>query len=148
MFLFGGNNYQKTITVMDPTNIDEEKIYNPLYSLNLRNWTWQVQKTRGAIITPRDEHTAVVDEDQNLMIIFGGFKDGERCNDIAVYDMKQNKWSLIELNDNDRKPCERSGHSAVYYQSQKRMYIFGGKDINSEKLNDLWYFDFQTNSWS
>jgi hypothetical protein len=42
MFLFGGNNYAKTITVTDPNNLEEEKIYNPLYSLNLRTWTWSV----------------------------------------------------------------------------------------------------------
>jgi len=91
MFLFGGNNYNKTITVTDATNLDEEKQYNPLFSLNLRTWTWSAQKTRsapGVIIKPRDEHTAVVDEDLNLMIIFGGFIEGERTDEIATYDMK------------------------------------------------------------
>ena len=46
------------------------------------------------------------------------------------------------------KPCARSGHSAVFYQPKKQMYIFGGKDSSSQKLNDLWVFDFTTSSWT
>jgi hypothetical protein len=30
----------------------------------------------------------VVDEESSLMIIFGGFIEGERTNEIAIYDMK------------------------------------------------------------
>ena len=151
MFLFGGNNYVKTITVTDPTNLEEEKIYNPLFSLNLRTWTWSVQKTRsapGVVIKPRDEHTAVVDEELSLMIIFGGFIEGERTNEIAIYDMKQNKWSVVEQNGHETRPCPRSGHSAVFYQTKRQMYIFGGKDSDSLKLNDLWVFDFQSSTWT
>ena len=28
------------------------------------------------------------------------------------------------------------------------MYVFGGKDDDNLKLNDLWQFDFQTKSWT
>jgi len=28
------------------------------------------------------------------------------------------------------------------------MYIFGGKDSSSVKLNDLWMFDFTTQTWT
>lgn len=38
VFLFGGNNYSKTIQVQDPTNLEEEKTYTPLYNLNLRTF--------------------------------------------------------------------------------------------------------------
>jgi hypothetical protein len=29
-------------------------------------------------VKPRDEHSACVDEENNLMIVFGGFCEGER----------------------------------------------------------------------
>jgi hypothetical protein len=82
------------------------------------------------------------------MIIFGGFIEGERTNEIAIYDMKQNKWTVVEQNGHENMPCPRSGHSAVFYQAKRQMYIFGGKDSDSIKLNDLWVFDFQTSSWA
>jgi N-acetylneuraminic acid mutarotase len=28
------------------------------------------------------------------------------------------------------------------------MYIFGGKDSNSQKLNDLWAFDLESSTWT
>ena len=28
------------------------------------------------------------------------------------------------------------------------MYVFGGKDEDNEKLNDLWCFEFQTRMWT
>jgi hypothetical protein len=58
----------------------------------MRTFAWSVQKTRGDIVKPRDEHTAVVDEENSLMIIFGGFEDGERVNSTVIYNMKTNVW--------------------------------------------------------
>ena len=43
-------------------------------------------------------------------------------------------------------PPSRAGHSAVLYQD--RMIVFGGKDEDNNKLNDIWAFDFPTNKWS
>ena len=40
------------------------------------------------------------------------------------------------------KPVGRSGHSAVLYENG--MYIFGGKDDDNNKLNDLWRFDLSS----
>lgn len=62
MFLFGGNNYSKTVSVTDPHSESAEKIYSPLYTLNLKTFTWNALKTRGDIVKSRDEHTAVIDE--------------------------------------------------------------------------------------
>ena len=38
------------------------------------------------------------------------------------------------------KPCQRSGHSASLYKDG--MYIFGGKNDENNKLDDLWEFNF------
>jgi hypothetical protein len=58
MFLFGGNNYQNTIL-----SSGEDPIYQPMYSLNLKTFAWTPQKTRGEVVKPRDEHSAVIDEE-------------------------------------------------------------------------------------
>ena len=61
-------------------NNGNEKNYSSLYSLNLRTFTWSIQKARGEAVKPRDEPTACVKEENSLMIIFGGFCAGERTN--------------------------------------------------------------------
>ena len=33
-------------------------------------------------------------------------------------------------------PCPRAGHSSVLYRDN--LYVFGGKDNDNSKLNDLW----------
>ena len=43
-------------------------------------------------------------------------------------------------------PPPRAGHSAILYHDQ--MIVFGGKDEDNNKLNDIWAFDFPTSKWS
>ena len=45
------------------------------------------------------------------------------------------------------KPQQRSGHTAVLYLSSQ-MIIFGGKDDDNNKLDDIWEFDFETRRWT
>ena len=44
-------------------------------------------------------------------------------------------------------PCPRSGHSAVLYGTSQ-MVVFGGKDDENNKLDDIWEFDFDTFRWT
>jgi len=91
MFLFGGNNYKKTVLRTDPYDARTES-YAPLFALNLKTFAWQNVRTRGDAVKPRDEHTAVIDEANGTMIVFGGFEDGERTNETILYNMKNNMW--------------------------------------------------------
>jgi N-acetylneuraminic acid mutarotase len=143
MFLFGGNNYNKTVV---DYSVNNEVGYLPLYSLNMKTFSWNQVKTRGDIVKPRDEHTAVLDEANSSMVIFGGFEEGERTNDTIVYNLKTNIWSKIKLAENGKIPCARSGHSACI--EGNLMYVFGGKTDNSVKLNDLWSFNLQSHLWN
>ena len=47
---------------------------------------------------------------------------------------------------NDKAPCSRAGHSAIIYKDS--MIIFGGKDEQNLKLNDIWSFNLNTYEWS
>ena len=105
----------------------------------MKTFAWSQLKTRGDVVAPRDEHSAVLDEVSCQMVIFGGFQEGERTNDVALYNVKTNVWSKVKQPENSRLPCPRSGHSAVIHNNV--MYVFGGKADNSQKLNDLWAFN-------
>lgn len=91
----------------------------------------------------RDDHTAVVYE--GSMVIFGGFtSDGERSNDLYRYHFKDNKWERVSVLGQDA-PAPRAGHSALVFGDS--MVIFGGRDQDSNKLNDIWIFNFSTYQW-
>ena len=64
------------------------------------------------------------------MVIFGGFHEGERVNEIFFYQFSSNMWRKIE-NQGYEAPCPRVGHSAVIRYDKTNgdvMYIFGGKN--------------------
>lgn len=43
------------------------------------------------------------------------------------------------------KPCIRASHSCIAHNG--KCYIFGGQDDDSNKLNDLWELDLETEQY-
>ena len=64
-------------------------------------------------------------------------------NDVLIYSYQTNEWEDLKLS--STKPKERCGHSAVVHGGA--MWIFGGKDDDNQKLNDLWRFDLGSRTW-
>jgi N-acetylneuraminic acid mutarotase len=83
MFLFGGSNLE-----------NENRKF---YSLDLQTFKWEVVKSRGELPTTRDEHTAIVNENDNSMLIFGGFSGGVRTNELIKFSFSDSKWSKVEI---------------------------------------------------
>lgn len=76
-----------------------------VYSLDLRTFKWELLRVRGAngdaenIPAARDEHTAVIHND--TIILFGGFVDGERTNNIYKFYLNKNIWEKVSLTNPD-----------------------------------------------
>ena len=85
------------------------------------------------------------DHDSSQMILFGGFCGGTRTNEVAIYNFPANNWTNVQISAGEEQPCPRSGHSAVVHKGN--MYVFGGKDDDSEKLNDFWSFNIADQKW-
>jgi len=83
MYLFGGSNLET----------DNRKFY----TLELNTFKWDVVKVRGEATPTRDEQTAVLYENENSMIVFGGFMLGQRTNEIVKYFFQENKWVKINV---------------------------------------------------
>ena len=79
------------------------------------------------------------------MVVFGGFCQGTRTNEVSILNIQANNWVNVKVNRSEALPCPRSGHSATFYNGQ--MFIFGGKNEDSEKLNDLWCFNIADQVW-
>lgn len=140
MYLFGGSQGENE-------NVE-------MYSLDLSKNNWQLIKPKplngdsNNLPQTRDEHSAIIYHES--MVIFGGFSFGERSSDIFKYQFKQNTWERIHFV-GDKSPIPRAGHSAIVKYDDAdgdKMYIFGGKDDENTKLNDVWRFNFRTCQWS
>ena len=108
---------------------------------------WDTVGTSAADGTPTqiDEHTCC--KMDNKVVVFGGFNDGERTNDVHIFDTDACQWTKRSPVDaNAPAPKPRAGHSATLHEGI--LYIFGGKDDENLKLNDIWKFDIEQREWT
>lgn len=111
------------------------------YILDINSLEWQViERTDKSAPKSIDEHTATLVGTK--IYIFGGNIAGFKNDQIYVFDTQTHKWSKPE---HEKGPCARSSHSQVFYND--RLYIFGGKDQDTNKLNDFWEYDISKNTW-
>lgn len=80
------------------------------------------------------------------MIVFGGFERGVRQNSMLSYNFENGEWDTVYPDKESAMPQPRAGHSAIVHEG--KMYVFGGKDEDNEKLKDLWCFEFATRVWT
>lgn len=78
------------------------------------------------------------------MIVFGGFVNGVRTNEIYKFHFPTRKWEHLQ-SASVKVPVERAAHSAIIYKDL--LIIFGGKDEENEKLNDVWAFNLKSYTW-
>jgi len=74
MYLYGGNN-----------GSEGNRFF---YKLDLNSFYWEIVDyfDENSVIRPRDSHSAVFSQEFNQMIVFGGFIDGDRTNEVLIYD--------------------------------------------------------------
>jgi len=98
----------------------------------------------------RYDHTAVLDEENNEMIVFGGYfyEHGSgvtRMNDLWKYSLTNRTWNEIQATGDIPPPV--NGHIAIYDPIDHRMLVFGGgKDGGI--LNSVYELDLDTYAWT
>jgi Galactose oxidase, central domain len=92
----------------------------------------------------RTFHSAVYDQTNNRMIVFGGCADGFECliplNDVWVLSNANGvggtpAWT--QLSPSGTLPSPRAYHNAVYDATNNRMIVYSGA-INNTALTDVW----------
>ncbi|CAI2366322.1 unnamed protein product [Moneuplotes crassus] len=118
--------------------VDNEQVF----FLDLAKMEWRVDRDpKPDDLTSIDEHTACIY--QGNLYIFGGNVNGFKSNKIFIYNLDSKEWSVKEHEDGIPP---RSSHSAVVKDGF--MYVFGGKDIENNKLRDFWKYDIENDKWS
>jgi PKD repeat protein len=97
---------------------------DPLYGLPTARWI----------------HTAIYDDTDNRMTIFGGV-GAQDLNDVWVLSNAnglEGTTSWTKLFPTGSTPTTRAGHTAIYDTANNRMTIFGGGHAPYLILNDVW----------
>jgi hypothetical protein len=101
-------------------------------------------------LTPRKSAGVIYDDDQDLLVMFGGMDGNMVYGDthegtITYGAFKEVRWS-------ERlpaaSPSPRWGHSMVYDRKNQRVVLFGGFDQNHRPLNDLWFYSTTADTWT
>lgn len=111
---------------------------NYLHVFDLQTFTWSVADATGDIPPPRVGVTmAAVD---TTIYVFGGRDSSHNeLDEFYSFDTCTNKWTILSPG-----PAHRSYHSMT--ADDHRVYVFGGCGVDG-RLNDLWAFDVNANSW-
>jgi N-acetylneuraminic acid mutarotase len=96
----------------------------------------------------RKDHCAVAINQGAQMWVFGGTGDAVEgdtpLNRLDVYTPSSNSWSML-ASGGANAASARAAHSCVVYQN--KVFVFGGIDGSSRRLNELWAYTLGANSW-
>ncbi len=90
---------------------------------------------------PREDHVLLYDSFRHKTILHGG-EDGDTSNELWELDLKTNQWT----NKTTENTPFMEDHQAVYIESQKGAYFFGGQNEDVRSLNELWFLDLDPQS--
>jgi N-acetylneuraminic acid mutarotase len=85
---------------------------------------------------PRSGSTIVYEPITHIIYLFGGKTFSGPINEVWSLD-PSNHWTAINFSGG---PSARNNHAATWDNINNRMIIFGGVDINTKPLNDLWAY--------
>jgi hypothetical protein len=98
---------------------------------------------------PTRNYSAVVDPVAAEMLVFGGEVPGGLSNDLAVQSLAPGPNSRRMLDTGTPWPTPRYAHRAIWDAVRDRMLVFGGYDVPSGYLNEVWeYRPRPTPTWS
>ena len=96
---------------------------------------------------PLESHTVNVIDETKSLIIYGGISGKELNRHIYSFDVQKKEIkNLTENLKDDETPPPRQDHAAVIYNNA--LYIYGGLGLDNIIYDDMWKYDFSSNSWT
>lgn len=125
MLLFGG--------------LVRDRAHNDLWSLDVRDSSLQLVKTRGEAPLPRIGHVSAIAD--KIMMVFGGDtkinEDDKQDDGLYVLDLRTQEWTALRVSEG---PCGRYGHAACM---QGGIFYVHGGHVDGRNFDDLWSFDIR-----
>ncbi|KXZ51889.1 hypothetical protein GPECTOR_11g323 [Gonium pectorale] len=117
---------------------------NDLFWMTMDRMEWHNQPCKGDKPTPRYNHAACYDEENNRLIIFGGrTAERKRLNDVAFLDL--DTWTWYKPSTEGTAPTPREQAVSTFWAGS--MVLFGGHAIGG-RTNDLFVLDLGGWQWS
>jgi N-acetylneuraminic acid mutarotase len=123
--------------------------YNDVHCFDTKTNVWTAPTITGTGPDVRTFHSMVADTDHSF-VTFGGLKYPPTVFPVTVYgDMWRfnthtNTWANIPQG--LLTPGARAGATAFMFEG--KMWIMGGLSPALDTFNDLWSFDFNSNTWT
>jgi len=96
---------------------------------------------------PLESHTVNVNPETQSLIIYGGASGKELNRHIYSFDVQTKEIkNLTENLGEDATPPPRQDHAAVIYNNA--LYIYGGLGQDNKIYDDMWKYEFSSNSWT
>ncbi len=118
-------------------------------SLTPGSETWTQIAPTGSGPGVRRWHTAVYDQANNQMVVFGGSGRGGLKNDVWKLSLTPGSETWSPLAVIGSTPAARAQHTAVYSDTAEGlMVVFGGATAGGTLLNDTWALNLTTGVWN
>ncbi|KAG2235267.1 hypothetical protein INT48_004734 [Thamnidium elegans] len=139
---FGGTRTGNPNDVTDAVN---------LYDLTLKVWNVQGITTSAGSPTPgaRRLHTSNCLDD--IMIIYGGGTTQPADTDIWILNATAYPtlaWQRMNIANSSQGPNLRMGHSSVYDDANKKIYMYGGWGVSATNDSNMYVLDVIKWSWT
>lgn len=125
--------------------------YTDIHLFNTQTNTWKELNPVGEKPLGRAFPTAVVDEGQKRILMFGGaqykydFTNQVFFDELWAYTPSKNSW--VQIHPVNQGPSTRAQAKSWFVND--KMYVFGGAAAKTwGMLNDLWVYDTKTNKWT
>jgi len=117
-------------------------------SLTPGSETWTQLAPTGSGPGARRWHTAVYDQANDQMVVFGGSGRGGLKNDVWTLSLTLGSEAWSPLAVTGSVPVPRGQHTAIYSDTvQGLMVVFGGA-MTGALLNDTWALNLTTGAWT
>ena len=96
---------------------------------------------------PLESHTVNVNPETKSLIIYGGASGKELNRHIYSFDTQTKEIkNLTENLGEEDTPPPRQDHASVIYNNA--LYIYGGLGQDNKICDDMWKYEFSSNSWT
>lgn len=137
----GGNN----IYAFGGFDAYTDEVYNHVLKLDLASHQWSLVDNYGDIPGVRMGHTATLYQGDKLLIFGGENEHRTYLSDLIIFDLKSAHWTQPLLD--GPIPRGRARHAAVLHDD--KLFIIGGiTGQNNYVLDDIFYLDLKTFTWS
>jgi N-acetylneuraminic acid mutarotase len=109
---------------------------------------WRKVTTSGTPPSARFGMAAAQDVSNAKWYLFGGSTDlGTGLSELFTFDLATNTWAQVHGRNSTGGPMDRTNAVAAFDPSARKFVLFGGNNMASMDLRELWAFDVTARTW-